>query len=130
MTAEQRGLVEKAQQSLDAARLLASHGQPGFAAARAYYAMLYIAEALLLGDGLSFSKHTAVQAAFGERFAKTGRAPVELHRYLIRGLEVRQLADYSTMPVSDADAAEQIRRAERFFEVGEELLGSAEGEAE
>jgi len=123
VTPEQHGLVEKAKASLDAARLLHTHSQYAFAAARAYYAMLYLAEALLLGEGLSFSKHSAVLAAFGEHFAKTGRVPPEFHRYLIRGLEVRQLADYSTMPVSEGDAAEQIRRAEKFMGLAKEVLG-------
>ncbi len=34
--------------------------------------MLYAAQALLLGEGLSFSKHSAVIAAIGKRFVKTG----------------------------------------------------------
>jgi uncharacterized protein (UPF0332 family) len=122
VTVEQRGLLEKARDSLAAARLLHTNGQHGFAAARAYYAMFYVAEALLLGEGVAFSSHAAVQAAFGERFAKTGRLPAEFHRYLIRGLEVRQVADYSTAPVGEAEAAEQIVRAERFVALGEDLL--------
>jgi len=37
-------------------------------------------------------------------------------------MEVRQLADYSTAQVSEADAAEQILRAEAFLALGRELL--------
>jgi uncharacterized protein (UPF0332 family) len=62
MTDEQRRLVEQARESLDAAKVLQEAGHHGFAASRAYYAMFYIAEALLLGKGLSFSKHAAVHA--------------------------------------------------------------------
>jgi uncharacterized protein (UPF0332 family) len=75
MSPEQRKLLEKASAILDAARLLYENGQHGFAAARAYYAMFYVAEALLLGDGLSYSRHSGVAAVFGEHFAKTGRVP-------------------------------------------------------
>jgi uncharacterized protein (UPF0332 family) len=124
VTAEQQALLDKAQESLQAARLLHTHGQYGFAAARAYYTMFYLAEALLLGEGLAFSKHTAVHAAFGERFAKTGRVPTDFHRYLIRGLEVRQLGDYSASPVSEGEAAEQMARAERFLALATEMLGA------
>jgi uncharacterized protein (UPF0332 family) len=124
MTREQAELVGKATDSLEAARLLHEHGKYGFAAARAYYAMFYLAEALLLGEGLAFSRHSGVAAAFGERFAKGGRLPEELHRYLIRGLEIRQLADYSTSPVSESEAAEQIGRAERFVRLATELLSA------
>jgi|1185.fasta_scaffold1398647_1 uncharacterized protein (UPF0332 family) len=41
------------------------------AISRAYYAMFYLAEALLAERDLEFKKHAAVHAAFGEHFTKT-----------------------------------------------------------
>ena len=80
MTPEQAALVRKARDSLRAARVLADQEHLyDFAVSRAYYAMFYIAEAFLLGEGLAFSKHSAVIAAFGQRVAKTGRVPKEFH---------------------------------------------------
>ena len=70
MKPEQADLLRKAEESLGAARLMEQQGYPDFAASRAYYTMFYIAEAFLLEEGLAFSKHSAVHAAFGERFAK------------------------------------------------------------
>jgi uncharacterized protein (UPF0332 family) len=79
--------------------------------------MFYVAEALLLGEGLSFSKHTAVIAAFGRRFARTGVVPAEFHRYLIDGQDMRTIGDYSTGPgLTAVQVAEQIFRAEPFLE--------------
>lgn len=72
MIPEQAALLRKAQDSLRAARLLADQQLYDFAVSRAYYAMFYVAQAFLLGEGLSFSKHSAVIAAFGQQFAKTG----------------------------------------------------------
>ena len=69
-----------------------------FAVSRAYYAMFYVAETFLLGQGLSFSRHSAVIAAFGERFAKPGIVPVEFHRYLIEGQDKRNVGDYQIGP--------------------------------
>ena len=89
MTSEQEVLVVQAKESLRAARLLLSKDFCGYAAARAYYAMFYLAKALLLGKGLTFSKHSSVHAAFGKEFAKTGVIPTEFHMFLIRGAEVR-----------------------------------------
>lgn len=123
MTSEQQALVEKAKESLAAARLLHANRQYGFAAARAYYTMFYLAEAFLLGEGLTFSKHSAVHAAFGQRFAKTGRVPAEFHRYLQRGQETRHQADYGTAPVSESESAEQIARAEKFLALAQKMLG-------
>ena len=82
MKPEQLELIQKSRQSIIAARLLLDNGFPGYAAARAY-AMFYIAEAFLDGEGMSFSKHSAVIGAFGREFARTGRVPAEFHRFLI-----------------------------------------------
>lgn len=66
MTPAQAALLQQASDSLAAARALLDLGYAGFAASRAYYAMFYIAEAFLEGEGLSFSKHSAVISAFGD----------------------------------------------------------------
>jgi uncharacterized protein (UPF0332 family) len=66
-----RKLLDKAIDVIEAAELLVDREKPGIAVGRAYYAMFYIAEALLNEKGLKFNKHSAVHAAFGEQFAKT-----------------------------------------------------------
>jgi uncharacterized protein (UPF0332 family) len=125
MTPEQTALLQKAGQSLAAARLLAGENFYDFAVSRAYYAMFYVAEAILLIDSLSFSKHSAVIAGFGQHFVKTGRAPAKFHRYLIEGQDSRLIGDYDPIPaLSHRKALEQIHRAEEFLKFGVELLGS------
>ncbi len=124
MTPEQAALLHKAQQSLQAAQLLADQAFYDFAVSRAYYAMFYVAEALLLGETLAFSKHSAVIAAFGEQFAKTGRVPPEFHRYLIQAQDNRNLGDYDIRSgLSRTDAAEQIEHARQFIALAERLVG-------
>lgn len=125
MTAEQAALIRKAQASIASARLLIENGYPDFAISRAYYTMFYVAEALLLNEGLSFSRHAGVISAFGQYLAKTGRVPVEYHRYLIEGQASRHAGDYDLSPnLTPTDAAEQIGRAEQFLKLAEELLGA------
>jgi uncharacterized protein (UPF0332 family) len=63
MTPEQAALLSKAHDSVRAAKLLSDAGFCDFAVSRAYYAMFYVAEAFLLGVGLSFSRHAGVIAA-------------------------------------------------------------------
>lgn len=58
MRPESSALLEKASQSIQAAKNLRRDGYLDFAASRAYNAMFYVAEALLLEDGLSFSGHS------------------------------------------------------------------------
>jgi uncharacterized protein (UPF0332 family) len=57
MTPDQAALLRKAHSSLHAAKLLAAEKLFDFSVSRAYYTMFYVAEALLLGRDLSFSKH-------------------------------------------------------------------------
>ncbi len=123
MTPEQKNLIEQANESLSAAKLLYREGYYGFAAARAYYTMFYIAEAFLLGKDLAFSKHSGVHAAFGEHFSKTGIVPPEFHRYLIRGMEIRHIGDYSMgKNISPEESAEQISNAEQFIKLAEKII--------
>lgn len=74
-------LIEKARQSLNAAKDLLKGGYLDFSASLSYYAMFYAAEAVLLKKNLSFSKHKAVVSAFGKEFIKTDVLPSDLHRY-------------------------------------------------
>ena len=124
MNDEQAALLRKARQSLSAAQLLLDAGFYEFSVSRAYYAMFYVAEAFLLGEGLSYPKHSAVIAEFGRLFAKTGRVSAEFHRYLIEGQISRNVSDYDiSSNLSQAEAAEQVVRAAKFLELGESLLG-------
>jgi uncharacterized protein (UPF0332 family) len=124
MTPEQAALLNKARDSVRGAKLLADDGLYDFAISRAYYAMFYVAEPFLLGQGLSFSKHSAVIAAFGERFAKTNIVPLEFHRYLIEGQDKRNVGDYQIGPnLTATQAAEQVAHAEQFLELAEQILG-------
>jgi uncharacterized protein (UPF0332 family) len=72
-------LLKLARDSIRGARILLRAGLSGQAASRAYYAMFYIAQALLFSHGHSFSKHSAVISRFGQEFAK----PSCLVRFII-----------------------------------------------
>ena len=128
MTDEQAALIRKARESLEAARLLSGKGFTSFAASRGYYAMFYVAEALLLGEGLTYSKHSAVIAAFGQHFAKTGKIPKEYHRYLIEAEGGRNIGDYdihSSLTLAEVDL--HLDRARQFLEIAEQFLGDSGG---
>ncbi|MEO0395560.1 MAG: HEPN domain-containing protein [Cyanobacteria bacterium P01_A01_bin.137] len=123
MTDEQQELLLKAQQSLDAAKLLLSQDFADYATSRAYYSMFYIAQAFLEGEGLAFSKHSAVISAFGREFAKTQRVPVEFHRYLIESQALRTTGDYGQLnALTNEQAAEQIDHAEKIVAFASQTL--------
>jgi len=124
VTSAQEALLEKADRSLRVASELLDGGHPDFAASRAYYAMFYAAEALLLGEGLNFSSHAAVIGAFGKHFAKTGRLPAELHRHLREAFDQRTLGDYTTGAELDG-VGEGIGHAAAFVRAARTHIGSA-----
>ena len=127
MNVEGNDLLEQARRSLEAAKVLYDTGYYGFAASRAYYAMFYVAEALLLSKGLSFSKHAAVQSEFGKVFVKTGIVPAEYHRDLILAMEVRHAGDYGDLDcVSEEECGKQIERAHKFMAFAEKYFSTSE----
>jgi uncharacterized protein (UPF0332 family) len=110
--------VQKAQDSLRAAKILAGESLPDFAASRAYYAMFYITEAFLVDENLSFSKHSAVISKFGELFARTGKIDPKFHRYLIDAEQICFKGDYDRSErLTAEDAKLLIERAEEFLEL-------------
>ncbi|MBI5700124.1 HEPN domain-containing protein [Candidatus Saganbacteria bacterium] len=120
---EINALLEKAGESIKGAKILFDGGLFGFSASRAYYAMFYIAEALLLVKDLSFSKHSAVIAAFGEHYSKTNIIDKKYHRYLLDASELREAGDYEATEKIPEDAArETIRQAEEFLKTGQNYL--------
>jgi len=116
-------ILDKATDSLDAAKLLADQGYFDFAASRTYYAMFYTAEALLLARGLSFSSHAAVIANYGKEYSKTKDMDRKFHKYLIAVQDLRSQGDYSYHPgVSENHAREAISWAAEFIQVTKAYL--------
>jgi len=123
MTPTQADLLQKAKDSLEASELLLKNGYPDFAASRAYYSMFYVAEAFLLERALSFSKHSAVVAAFGKEFCKTDKIAARFHGYLIEAMSFRHAGDYSPRPsVSSTQASEQLKKASELLKYAEKQL--------
>jgi uncharacterized protein (UPF0332 family) len=85
--------LEKATRSIEAAEVLLRDGYAEFAAARAYFAMLYTAQALLAERGVAFHKHGSVHTLFGRDFAKTGLLDAKFHRWLLDAYDVRVQGD-------------------------------------
>ena len=116
MTPEQQALISKAQRSLAAAKVLYQQEFYDFSVSRLYYAMFYVAEALLDREGFSFSSHSAVISAFGQQLARKGIVPIEFHRQLIDAQTQRTQADYDPeVNLTRQDAEMMIQQAEFFL---------------
>jgi len=127
MTEARAALLAKAHDSLDAARLLLTSGYADFAVSRVYYAMFYAAEALLDQRGLSFSRHSAVIAAFGKEFCLSGEVPVDFHRRLIDAEDARHAGDYgSPHSISAEECRLHLDGAVEFVAVLERRLAASD----
>jgi uncharacterized protein (UPF0332 family) len=126
MTPEIEELLERARQSQKAAARLLRGGFSNFAASRAYYALFYIAQALLLSKGLSFSSHSAVIAAFGKEFTKTNILNPDFHRYLLEAQDRRNLGDYGMLGVlSKEEVLEILDWSKKFLKGAQSYLEEA-----
>jgi uncharacterized protein (UPF0332 family) len=96
-------LLQRSEGAIRAAERAVEADDPETAANRAYYAMFYAASALLAADGVAVRRHSAIPAAFGERFVKSGRVDPSLHRSLLASFDLRQLADYDPMATLTTD---------------------------
>jgi uncharacterized protein (UPF0332 family) len=116
-------LLKKAEDAIQAADLLLSNNQPDFAAGRAYYAMFYVAEALLNEKGLDFGKHGNVIAAYGEYFTKTGLLDKKYHRWLINAFDKRLIGDYGVDSSLENDiVTDMIDQAQTFWDAAKSFL--------
>lgn len=116
-------LIQKAQDSLRAARLLASDGLFDFAVGRAYFAMYYVAKAFLERHNHDVTDPAAMVDAFGEHFAATGYLPEIFHRYLIDAARLRAIGEYDAETgITAEDVAEQLERAMAFVSLAREEL--------
>ena len=119
-----KGLLQKADRAVTAADKLVPIDAES-AISRAYYAMFYIAEALLAERDLEFKKHAAVHAAFGEHFAKTRLIDPKYHRWLLDAFDQRITADYRvSAELTPGDARVLVEQAKEFISAARAFLAS------
>ena len=116
-------LVDRAEESHQAAKVLLDSRFFNYPAAQSYYTMFYLSEALLFSKGLQFSSHSAVMAAFGKEFAKTKALDPKFHRRLIVAERRRETGHYGQENVvSEEEAFESFQWAEEFIQAVKDYL--------
>jgi len=126
ISSEIQHFLDLADESHEVAGKLIEMGHARFSAAQSYYTIFYLAQAMLLSKGLTFSSHSAVMAAYGKEFAKTGTLDPKFHRYIIDAQERRQVGHYGGQheDVTDEQARESLRWAEEFKQAVEAYLNN------
>ena len=88
-------LVAKARKFLKTAEAALALGDPDSHASRCYYAMFFMAEAVLLTKHLKATSYKGVISLFGQHFVKPGVFNRELGRMLNEAYDKRIRGDYA-----------------------------------
>lgn len=123
-----QSLLDRAEDSHQAAKLMLDNGFSNFSAAQSYYTIFYLTEAMLLTKGLKFSSHSAVMASYGKEFSKTQVLDPKFHKYMIIAERRRETGHYGEESrVTDEEAQESLTWAEEFMQAVREYLASYQG---
>lgn len=123
MKEEIKAVIEKSQRAIKSAAREFNAGDYDYACSRAYYAVFYLLEGVLLLDNKRFTKHSAVISVFNKDYVKTGVFPIEFSKHVKYLLKRREIGDYSfSMRVGMEDAKNCISKAQKTFAVISEYL--------
>lgn len=115
--------IARAKRYLKTAELLIDEGDYASSVSRSYYAMFYVARALLERSGSEPGTHSGLRNQFGLHFVKEGPLPEQFAQMLNDAEEMRTMADYSDeFVLTIEDAQTTFRDAEAFVERMSELL--------
>ncbi|PZV13151.1 MAG: HEPN domain-containing protein [Pseudanabaena sp.] len=108
---------------LETAQLLCDSGRYRSAISRAYYAMFYITQYLLLSEGLDTSTHKGVFKMLSLHFVKTGKINPGIADLLREAYDARQACDYESDMTEDEEMAKNaIANAQTFISEVKMLL--------
>jgi uncharacterized protein (UPF0332 family) len=112
---EIKTLIQRTEKTISSAELLLKEKDFDGSVSRAYYAMFYATEAVLLTKELNFSSHKSVILLFGEHFVKTGIFESKMGKILSKSFEKRMVGDYSFVSEISKKDAEKVLNWTRDF---------------
>jgi uncharacterized protein (UPF0332 family) len=108
-------LLRKSQKYLRSAAVLFELEDFDSCASRAYFAMFYVAQALLLNETEAFSSKQGIRSAFTRQFVERGPLPDHAGVVFDRASELREVGDYAHGDaVSRRDAEHILAESEAF----------------
>jgi uncharacterized protein (UPF0332 family) len=109
--------LEKAEESLNSAKLEFDAGSYSFTMNRLYYCAFYAVSALLMAQKLAFKKHSGVRAAFHQHFIKTEILDQKWGRFYDQLFGDRQEGDYMVFISFETSYVEtQLNQCADFLE--------------
>lgn len=107
--------LKQANEALSEARLLHEADHYRGAINRAYYAMFYALQVLIVKNRVKLSKHSGAISYFDREFVKPGKIDQKFSKWLHRLFDLRQDADYGDMfEPSKVHCQQAIEQANEF----------------
>lgn len=108
-------MLDKARRSLASSAWSIDEGYCDFASSRAYYAVFYVMQAVLLTKEMAYRKERAVIRAFNRDFVRVGIFPKEFGKMVARLYGQRWIADERCdRRISKAEAKADLAAAEEI----------------
>lgn len=108
-------LLSKSQKYLRSAAVLFELEDFDSSASRAYFAMFYVAQGLLLTESEAFSSKQGIRSSFVRQFVEHGPLPARAGEAFERAFELQEVGDYAhDHAVSRSDAEHILSESEAF----------------
>lgn len=115
--------LERADETICEAKLLASEGHYNATMNRLYYACFYAALALLVANSIETASHAGVKTMLGLHFVSKGLLDKEHGKTFSRLFEIRHTGDYDDFVYCDKEMTDEYTpKAEAFIQAIKELL--------
>ena len=115
--------IERAEETIVEAKLLAAEGHYNAAINRLYYACFYASLALLVANGITTSSHAGVKTMLGLHFVSKDLLGKEHGTTFSRLFEIRHSGDYDDFVYCDKEMTDEYTpKAEAFISQIKELL--------
>lgn len=100
--------LQRADETLEEARLMQKIDHWNTCANRLYYAAFYAVSALLVQDGHAASKHSGIKALFNRQYVKSKIVAKDDGRLYNKLFDLRQEGDYIDFVILDAEKVEPL----------------------
>ena len=115
--------LDRADETLHEAELLAKEGYYNATVNRLYYACFYATLALLVKNGITTASHAGVKTMLGLHFVSQGLLNKEHGKTFSRLFEIRHSGDYDDFVYCDKEMVDEYTpKAEEFIEAIKRLL--------
>lgn len=119
--------LERANETMEEAEILAERGHYNAAVNRLYYACFYAVQALLLKHHITATTHAGVKSMLGLLFVSTGIVPIEHGKTFNTLFEKRHSSDYEAFAYCDKTLVDDLKPlAEAFICKIKELLADGQ----